>query len=291
MIQVLINSCVSGAIYAVLAISFAIIFNTARFFHFAHGAIFTVGAYAAYLFAVKVNVPFVAAVSMAILVAGLLGFSIEAIIYKTLRKRGASSLVLLVASLGIMIVLQNCVSLFFGDETKSYGIGSIQPGWLLCGARITGIQIAIILVSAVVVVWTCVAFAQTQLGTLMRAIGGDRELSAIVGIDTDKHIAVAFAAGSAIACVGAVLVALNSDMRPTLGFDALLVAVVAVVLGGLGNMGAAVVGGVFIGFVQNFVAWKLSSEWRTAIVFVILIAVLTFRRTGIKGRQAKSAQA
>ena len=84
--------------------------------------------------------------------------------------------------------------------------------------------------------------------------------------------------------------ALNSDMSPTLGFDALLVAVVAVVLGGIGNVGTAAVGGVFIGFVQNFVAWKLSSEWRTAIVFVILIAVLIFRPTGIKGRQAKSAQ-
>lgn len=290
MIQVLINSCVSGAIYAVLAISFAVIFNAARFFHFAHGAIFTLGAYAVYCFATKFNAPFGVAVLMAVVVVGLAGTSIEAFIYRPLRSRKASSLVLLVASLGIMIALQNCISLFFGDETKSYGIGSIQPGWLLWGGRITEVQVAIVVVGVLVIAATCLIFAQTRLGTIMRAIGEDRELSAVVGIKTDRHIALAFAAGSGIACLGAILMALNSAFSPTLGFDALLVAVVAVVLGGVGNILAAALGGVFIGFLQNFVAWKLSSDWRNAIVFAILILVLILRPTGIGRQHVKSAK-
>jgi branched-chain amino acid transport system permease protein len=290
MIQVLITSCVSAAIYAVLAISFAVIFNVARFFHFAHGAIFTFGAYAVYVFAAKCNLPFAAAVLLAVLASGWLGLSIDALIYKPLRNRRASSLVLLVASLGIMIALQNCISLFFGDETKSYGIGSVEPGWLLFGARITGVQIAIIVISAVAVAATCLVFAQTRLGTIMRAIGEDQELSAIIGIRTERHIGLGFAAGSALASVGASLMALNSDLSPTLGFDALLVAVVAVVLGGVGNVFTAALGGIFIGFLQNFVAWKLSSDWHNAIVFGILILVLLFRPTGIGRRHAKSAR-
>lgn len=289
MSQVLVNSCVSAGIFAVLAVSFAVIFNTARFFHFAHGGIFTAGAYTTYWCSTILKWPFWSSILVAIILCASLGSIIDLTIYRALRRRRAKSLVLLLASLGIMIVLQNVVSLLFGDQTRSYGVGSVQPGWLLFGARITGIQVVILVISACCVIGTWGVFSGTKWGLVLRAIGGDRELSIIRGIAVDQYTALAFAIGSAMACLGAVLVALNSEMSPTLGFDALLVAVVAVVIGGVGRIETAVFGGVLIGFVENLVAWKLSTEWRTAFVFAVLIIVLMVCPAGIGGKWAAAA--
>ena len=288
--QLLANGLIAGSVYALVALGFSIIYSTVRFFHFAHGAVYTAGAYFTYLFFAICNLPFAVAVAAAVVLAALLGVGIEFFVYKPIKGQGASSTILLIASLGVFIVLQNLISLFFGDDTKTIRTGEVREGLNVLGARITPVQITIILTSLVLFALTAVILKRSKIGKALRAVANDPELAVVSGLDKDKIIYFTYFVGSALAAIAAILISLDIDMTPLMGFQAMLYGVVAVVIGGLGNILGAYFGGLLLGLAQHLGVWYISSKWQDAIAFVILILFLLFRPQGFFGRRMRKAE-
>jgi len=287
--QLIINIIISASLYALVAFGFTLIYSTTRFFHFAHGIVFTSAAYFVYALYIFLKLPFALSVGLAILLSAGLGCLIDRAIYRPLRQRKSSSLVLLLASLGVYIVLQNLISLFFGDDTKSIRSGVVKEGLNVFGARITPIQITIIAVSIILLIGLVLLLKRTKLGKAIRAVSDDPELSSICGIDSERIILYVFAIGSALAGVAGILVALDVDMNPTMGMRFLMMGVVAVIIGGVGSITGTALGALLLGMAQHLGVWKISSQWQDAIAFAILLIFLLFRPEGFLGKKIKKA--
>ncbi len=287
--QLIANGIISGMIFALMALGFALIYGTTRFFHFAHGFVFTAGAYLTFFFKVWLGLSLLLSVLMAIVLSAAIGCLIETFIYCPLRHKGSSPLVLLLASLGIYIALQNIVSMVFGDGTKTIRSGMVEEGISVLGARITPIQITIIIVSLFLLLCCFFFLKYTKIGQAMRAVANDPELASVTGIETDRVILSTFALGSALAGIAGILVALDVDMTPTMGMNALLMGVVAVIIGGVGSIPGVALGALLLGMAQQFGIWKISSQWQDAIAFVILLIFLLFRPQGFLGKKVRTA--
>jgi branched-chain amino acid transport system permease protein len=281
--QILLDSLIAGSIYALVALGFGLVYSTAGFFHFAHGAVYAAGAYLVFS-AWSAGLSLYFAVPLAIVGGMLIGMLMEIGIYRPLRRKRASNLTLLIASLGMFIVGQNLISLIFGDDTKTLRTGLVSEGIPILGARLTKVQLGIITSSVLLIGCCWFLLKKTKIGRAMRAVADDPQLAAIRGINVDRVILFAFAVGSALVVTAATLVALDSDMTPMMGFYALLVAVVAVIAGGIGSIPGAALGGLLIGAAEQLGAWRLPTEWQQTIVFSILILFLTFRPQGFLGR-------
>ncbi len=288
--QLFINSIIAGSIYTLIALGFSLIYSTTKFFHFAHAAVYTSCPYFAYLFYTILGLPFWSALFLAVLSSALLGVAIELIVYKPMRRWGATPLVLLLSSLGVYIVLQNIISMAFGDDTKTLRSGMVTEGIEFIGARITPIQIGIVAVSMILLLacWALMKF--TKMGTAMRAVASDPNLALVTGIDTDRTILFAFLLGSLLAGIAGLLISFDVDMTPTMGMNALMMGVVAVIVGGVGSIPGAALGGFLIAFAQNFGVWKISSQWQDAIAFLVLLVFLLFRPYGFFGKKIRKVE-
>ncbi len=288
--QLFLNSIIAGSIFTLIALGFSLIYSTTKFFHFAHAAVYTSCPYFAYLFFDMLGMPFWPALVLAVLCSALLGISIELAVYKPMRRRGTTPLVLLLSSLGVYIVLQNLISMTFGDDTKTLRSGVVMEGIKFIGARITPVQIGIIAVSLVLLIacWALMKFTKT--GTAMRAVASDPDLALVTGVDTDRTILFAFLVGSLLAGIAGLLISFDVDMTPTMGMNALMMGVVAVIVGGVGSIPGAALGGFLIAFAQNFGVWKISSQWQDAIAFLVLLVFLLFRPYGFFGKKIRKAE-
>lgn len=281
--QSFINGVAAGGAYALVALGFGLIFQACRFFHFAHGGVYAVAAYLTYFFMHLHGWSWWTAFPSATLGAALFGAGLDASVYRQLRRRSASSLVLLIASLGLLVAIQNCLSLAFGDATLTLRSGTVLEGVALAGARITEIQILTVGTGVLLpfCLWLCLQ--HSTWGKMTRAVSSDSELSSVIGIDRDLIICQTFAVGSGLAAVAAILIGYDTDLTPSMGFRALLMGVVAVIVGGVGSMPGAVVGGLLVGMAQHLGVWILPTQWQDAIVFVVLITFLCIRPHGFLG--------
>lgn len=284
-LQVIINSLIAGSIYSLIAVGFSLIYQTTRFFHFAHGAIYTFGVYLAYVFYTQIG--FSQWIAFPIACAGTvaIGSTLDLVVYRPMRRRKATDLTLLIASLGLYTVLQNIISIIWGDDTKTMRKGDVVEGHEFLGARITDIQILIIITSIVLMVLMALMMTRTKFGKTLRALADDPDLSRLSGINSDRYILYAFALGSFLAAVASIMISFDTDMTPTMGFNALVMAVVAVIVGGIHSLPGAALGGLLIGLAQNLGVWFLPSKWQDTIVFGILILFLIFRPYGILGKK------
>lgn len=288
-VQLIANGVVAAAGFLLIGLSFAVIYQASKFFHFAHGIVYACGAYVAYTLAASIRTPMWMAIAGAVFAAMLLGMGIEAAIYRPLRRKKASSLILLVASLGIYIVLQNVVSLLFGDETKSIRTWPVREGWHFLGARITPVQVIIIASAAVLFLGVLVLLKWTRMGNAIRAVSDDPELALISGINVNNVILFTFGIGSALAGIAGILVSLDVDMTPTMGMRALLMGVVAVIIGGRNSIPGVALGALLLGMAQHLGTWQISSKWQDAIAFVILLIFLLVRPQGFFGKKMRTA--
>jgi len=278
--QVLVNVLISASTILLIAIGFALVYRTVRFFHFAHAIVFTSGAYFAFACHEWAPCPLWLAIPAGVLLAAALGCVIELTIYRPLRGRNASDLVLLLASLGVYLALQNAVSMLFGDDTKLLRIGSVSEGMDLLGARITPVQIATVITAAALTAAVVVCLKRTKVGLALRAVASDKSLSSVSGVPGDLVILVAFAAGSALAGTAGVLVALSSDMTPTMGMSPLMLAVVVAIVGGEGKTYGLICASLLLAGAQQAVVWQFGAQWQDPMAFVVLLGFLLLRPRG-----------
>lgn len=288
--QIITNIVIAFSIYLLLAVSFSLIYQTTRFFHFAHAVIFTAGAYFAFLFIRMLDWSYFTAIPAAIVLALLLGSLIEFSIYKPLRKKKSSANILLLASLGIYIVLQNLISLFFGDDTKSIRTWEVREGLQVFGAYVTPVQLVIVAGSLLLVGLVSGYLHLVKTGKAMRAVASDSELSKLSGIKSDRIILISFAVGSALAGIAGILVALDVDMTPTMGMNMLLMGVVAMIIGGVGSIWGIVLGSLLLATAQNLAVWYISSQWMDASAFLLLLIFLLFKPEGFMGKKVRKAE-
>ena len=288
--QVVLGICLSLFVFAMLAQSFVVIYSTSRFFHIAHAATLTYAAYFTHLFSIQLNLPLPISIPLAILCATAIGALSEIALYKPLRKRNASPMILMIASLGLYTVLQNIISMLWGDSTKSIRTWDVKVGNEFFGAYITNIQI-ITIATCLTLFIACVLFMKySRIGRNIRAVSSNPELSNIVGIPSDKVILWAFGIGSALAAVVGILIAFDVDMRPTMGFNWLLYGVVAMIIGGVGSNWGLVGGALLLATAQHLAAYYIGSQWMDAVAYIILILFLIAKPLGFSGKRLKKAE-
>ncbi|RKY12790.1 MAG: branched-chain amino acid ABC transporter permease [Planctomycetota bacterium] len=281
--QFILNGIIAGSMYSLVAVGFALIYQTGRFFHFAHGVVYATGAYLAYTLVISLDINPVASFFLAAALAGVVGVGIDRFVYKPFRKQKAPNLVFLIASFGIFIFIQNLLQLIYGAQILTMRTGSVKEGHHFLGAVITNIQILILVVSAALCLGLWLFVKRTKLGKAMRAVADDRIAASVVGINPERIILAAFAIGSALAGAAGILISLETNIKPTMGMNAILKGIIASIIGGIGSIPGAMFGGLFLGIAENLGIWKISAGWKDCIAFVILIVFLLFRPGGIMG--------
>lgn len=282
-LQFIINGIIAGSIYALIALGFTIIYRTVKFFHFAHGAVYTAGAYIAYTFSVSLGINPLISFVIASIFAGLIGVIIDRLVYSPLRKQKASDLVFLVASFGVFIFLQNLIQIIYGAQIRTMRTGSVIEGRHIFGAIITDTQIMILAVSIVLLLILWLFIQKTKLGKAMRAVSDDPLAASVVGINPEKIISYSFLLGSALAGTAGILISLETNIEPSMGMAAMLKGVIASIIGGIGSIPGAVAGGFFLGIAENLGIMEIQAGWKDTIAFLILIIFLLWRPSGIFG--------
>lgn len=286
--QIIVNLLNTVSIVLIAIISFSCSYYPTKFFHIAHAATITLGAYITY--ALTSVMPLPIAIPLSIIATTGIGILCEILIYRPMRRKGLSSLSLMIASIGLYTVLQNSISMIFGDDTKTLRIGEVKVGHEIGGAYITDIQIVTIIVSALLFVGMLVFQKTTILGKSLRAVSTNPELSNIYGINADKVILWAFGIGSALGAVAGILSALDTNMTPTMGFNLLLYGVVAMIIGGVGSTRGLIGGALLVASAQHLAAYYIDTKWMDAVAYLILILFLIWKPLGFSGNRLKKVE-
>ena len=287
-LQYLINGISIGAVYAIIALGYTMVYGIAKMLNFAHGDVIMVGAYISFCVTNYLGLPTIVSILAAIVVCTVLGIVIEKLAYKPLR--GTSSLAVLITAIGVSYFLQNAAQLIWGSAPKNYtSIITFKPFTFADGNLvITGEVIITIALSALIMVGLTLFTGKTRMGKAMRAVSEDRDAAQLMGINVNQTISLTFAIGSALAAIAGVLLCSTiTTLQPTTGSMPGIRAFTASVIGGIGSIPGAMLGGVLLGLIEIFGKAYISSELGDAIVFAVLIVVLLFKPTGLLGKQIR----
>lgn len=288
--QIAINIFILSALFLIISYSFSILYRIISFFHLSHAITLTFGAYITYFISIQQNLHLVLAIVISIVFGIALMLFVNQFIYKLLQKRKLESWQMLIASLSVYIVLQNMVSMLWGDSTLSFRTWPVKAGHQFMGAYITEVQIITIVVSTGLLVLSNLFLEKTNIGQKIKAVSSNPELSSILGISKNKAVIWSFVVGSGLAACAGILIAADTDMTPTMGFNWLLYAVVAMIIGGLGKMRYLLLGSLLLATAQHLSAYYLDSKWMNATAFVILIVFLYLTPYGFSGQRIKKAE-
>jgi branched-chain amino acid transport system permease protein len=287
-LQQLINGLSLGAIYALIALGYTMVYGVLRFINFAHSEVFMVGAFAGfYLGRLLPGASFAGGLLVllgAMLICAVLGVVIEKLAYRPLR--GRSTLTVLITAIGVSLLLQNAGQLIFGANPKSFPQLFPQRNFTTAsGLVLSSGQITVFLVTVVLLFALRYIVMQTRIGTAMRALSFNPTAASLVGINNDAVISFTFVLGSSLAAAGGILYAMNyPSIDPLMGTLPGLKAFVAAVLGGIGNIPGAALGGVLLGLIETLVVALGGSTYRDAVAFAVLILILLVRPAGLLGK-------
>ncbi|MCA9352474.1 branched-chain amino acid ABC transporter permease [Patescibacteria group bacterium] len=281
--QIVANSIIAGSLYALVGLGFFMIYRTVKFFDLGYGALTAFGGYMMYWLLTLLSVPTYIAIIGTLLLTAMLALIMNRLVYRPLRARGSSNMVLLVASLGLFTAIQAIIAILFTSQFKTITIRSLQETVTLFGAFITHTQLLMIAVTIIVFIGLSVLLRMTRFGASIRAIGDDEEVAKIVGVNTKNIVSWVFIIAGAIAGTAGLLVGLDTGIEPTMGMQLLLKAVIAVIIGGVGRMYGVVIGAFLLAFIENIAVWHLSGEWKDVVAFSVLILFLLFKPKGITG--------
>jgi branched-chain amino acid transport system permease protein len=293
--QQFINGLTMGAIYAIVGLGYTMVYGIIRLINFAHGAVFMVGAYLGLTVlellggtnpSVGIGASLLIALLLPAALCGGIGFAMDTFVYRRLRAMRAHPLIPLIAALGISLILETGAMLIWGKEFKVYP--AVLPIWHfnLAGAVVNSAQLILLLTCFIMMLALHLFVQNTRLGRAMRAASLDPNAARLVGVNVNSIILLTFVIGSALAGVAGVLVGLYyGSVNFRMGYLLGLKAFTAAVLGGVGNIPGAMLGGLVIGLLETFGAAYISGEWKDAIAFIILISVIVVRPTGLLGER------
>ena len=276
-----------GSIYAIIALGYTMVYGIAKMLNFAHGDVLMIGSYVAFIFMSQIGLNPIISLLIACVFCTLLGVTIEKIAYKPLRN--ADSLSVLITAIGVSYFLQNIALIIFGANTKSFtSIVSISPIKLFDNQLIiSGESMVTIILCLIIMVLLTAFINKTKLGQAMLAVAEDKGASTLMGINVNRTISLTFAIGSFLAGIaGVLLCSMYPTLTPTTGAMPGIKAFVAAVIGGIGSIPGAFIGGLLLGVLENLSKAYISAQLSDAIVFSVLIIMLLVRPTGILGKKS-----
>lgn len=295
MAELVVFGIVLGSIIALGAVGVSLIYGILRFANFAHGDMMTLGAYTAFLLVTSVlpeggtlgpfsfGWPMLLAFIPAIAVTGGVAVAADRLVYTRLRRRGISTIMVAIASLGVAILVRSVVYMAWGADFRFYTTGLRPAMQLPFGIRLRPDEVFIFCLAIGLVALLYIFLERTRLGKALRATADNPDLARISGIDTDRMVMAVWVIGAGFAAVAGILLGIQSQLRPEMGWSFLLPLFAAVLLGGIGNPYGALVGGMVIGIVQQVSTYFLPPTYKPAVAFIVLIVMLLFRPKGLFG--------
>lgn len=288
LLQQLVNGLTLGGVYALIAVGYTMVYGVIQLINFAHGEIYMLGAFLAYTMVTVFHLPFFVAFLLTIMICACFGIVLDFAAYRPVRK--APRLAALITAIGMSLFLQNLALMIWGAQIKSYPreilpAGIMKPAFAMGDVTLTWLQVFILsvtLVSMIILHWV---IHRTRVGMAMRAISQDKTASALMGIGVNRVISFTFAIGSAMGGMAGILVGLYYNaIFPTMGYIAGVKAFAAAVLGGIGSVPGAMLGGIVLGIAEVMGAGYLSSEYRDGISYAVMILVILFKPSGLVGK-------
>lgn len=283
--QLIINSAVTGSIYVLIAIGLTMIYRVLKFANFSHAELVTFGAYTAYVVNVLLEMNLFYGLVSAFLLTGMLGIATDRLVFKKLRNNGSDVISMMIASIGIGLVVRQSIQEAWGSQIRWYELKTTT--YEVLGGSITGMQVYIIASSIALILLLHFLFTKTMLGKAMRGVSDNPQLAMASGIDTEKILLWVWFIGGGLAGIGGVFRGADTRLVPLLGWEVIVEAFAVVILGGIGSFYGAIIAAYILGFAENFgaallIGLSISTGYRPAIAFAILILVLILRPTGIK---------
>lgn len=285
--QFIINGLITGILYSLLAIGFALVYNTTKIFHIAAAGIYVFAAYMFWFFVTKVGLPVFVGSLVAIVLTMLLSLLSELCFYRPLKNKKASLNVAMIASIGFMTVIINTIAMCFGNETKVVENAILQP--LTFGnIIITTPQNYQALIGIAVIVAFMIILQRTNWGLRLRALSADETLFETLGYDTMVTRVMVFLTSGAFIAIASCLTVYDVGLDPNMGMSVLISAVVAMIIGGVGKFSTCILGGLTLGVLQSLTVYQFASNWQNAVTFVVLLIFLFLRPQGIAGYKQRT---
>lgn len=285
-IQQLVNGISLGSIYALIALGYTMVYGIIKLINFAHGDVFMIGAFIGFYAIAQWELGFFPALLLAMAVCAVFGVLIERIAYK--RLRNATRIAALITAIGVSLLIEYTTIFFRGAQPAAYPEVVKNKILNVFGVQISSTSILILSVSIVLMILLQFIVHKTKIGKAMRAVSHDADAARLMGINVDHTISATFAIGSALAgAAGVIFGVYYTKIDPLMGVIPGVKAFIAAVLGGIGIIPGAMVGGMLLGVVESMVSALGYSLWRDAAAFVILILILIFRPSGIFGKNAR----
>lgn len=286
--QVLLNSAVTGSLFALVAVGLTLTYSLSRFPNFVHAEFITLGAYVGYAIAEQLDLGLPLGFLAAFAASGALGAASYLCVFRPLQQRGATLIHLMVASISLGFVVRHCIQEAWGRAPLLIRI--VWARYDVGPVRVTGLWLFIIAMAAAMALTTHVVLTRTKIGKAMRATSNNPELAMASGINVDRVMLLAWIAGAMLAGIGGLLRACDARLVPHLGWEILLPAFTTTILGGIGNFHGMLAAAYVLGLAENIgvvalSALDLSTDYRPAVAFIILVIMLIFRPTGLFGRR------
>ncbi|NEU58032.1 branched-chain amino acid ABC transporter permease [Halorussus sp. MSC15.2] len=296
LLQLFANGVIFGSIVLLASVGLSLLYGIGNFANFAHGELLTIGAYVAFVVKVTLGLPFVAALGVSVVATAVVGVALDRVLF--VRHRDSSPIVLLIVTIGVALVLRSLIRIVWTNQLRSYrlplrrGIQFVDTTLhvgsydVLLRLRVTRDGLTIVAVAALFALVTHLFLTRTKMGVAMRATADNRSLAKITGVDTDRVLRATWGLSGALAAVGGAFLGVQTGViQPRMGFNILLVAFAAVILGGIGSPYGAMVGAYVIGIAQemSIAVPGVSASYRAAVSFLVLVVVLLVRPEGIAG--------
>jgi len=284
--QQLLNALTLGSVYALFALGFTLIFGVLGVINLSHGAVFMLGSYAALLLVSKVSLPLCLALLIAMLATGLLGLIIDFLVLKPLRARNAPHLIPMIATIGVAILLTSVAQGLFGAQVQRFPFGTVSEASFTWGnIHITVLQIGIVAMALALMALLLVIMRRTQLGRALRAIAEAPKAAYLLGINVEGLFLLTSFVAAALGGAAGVLIGLSFNaITPFMGQPMLLKGIAVIILGGMGDIRGALIGGLFLGLAEVMSVAYISSDFRDAISFGLLFLILLVRPSGLFGQ-------
>jgi branched-chain amino acid transport system permease protein len=289
-LQLAATGLVVGSLYVLCAIGWGLIYGTTLHFHVAHGAVFTLAAYYAYAAQKFLHLPLALAVIAAIAAAAISGMLIDLAIYQPLERRGAIRTTLFIASLGLLTLIENVLAIIFTPDPLRLDVGWLAESVQLGPVFLTRLHLVSVATAILGFLALMVFLKYSLWGQAIRAVSSSPEMARTVGIDLKRVHLLTYAVGSAVTAPAGILLAMDVGAEPYRGTTFVLLASVAVIIGGIGSIPGAALGALFLALLENLGVWKIPSEWQSTISFGVFLIFIVVRPRGFFGRKIQSAE-
>ena len=288
--QIIVNIIYSCSIYTIVALSLSVIYNAAKFLNIANGIIITLSAYISYYMIIQLGFSEVISFTVIIIISIFIGLGTEFFLFQKLRNRAKNPLISLIASIGLYIIIQNIISIIWGDETHSLHKGTIKIDNYMFGAYISSIQLKTILICLLLFIFNIIFNNKVKIGIQILAVSSNEVLANIFGINSNKIMLIVFAISSVLCTITGILFAYDVDITPIMGFNLLIYGMVAMIIGGIGSTWGLFCGSLLLATAQHFGAFYIDSKWMDAIAYIVLIIFLILKPLGFSGKRLKKVE-